>query len=725
MIMRKLAVLLLVLGCAPTPAPTPARPNPIPLTDAVYRPAPVLRQLQNALAQRIAQLDSGEVGLAFVDLETGRRIGINDLTPMHAASTMKVPVLVELFRQAEEGKLRLEDSVIVRNEFRSIADSSKYSLSAGDDSDSTLYRRVGQRATLHEMARLMIARSSNLATNNLIELVGPANIANTLARFDASGMRALRGVEDGPAFRAGLNNQTTADGFARSLEIIARCKATSRAACAGMTNILAAQEFKEMIPAGLPAGTRVANKTGWITRVQHDGAIVFPPNQWPYVLVVLTRGIADRDKAARLGADLSRIVWSAVTGSQWITRPTEPRAAGLFALHRQFRNPGISERQFTQEQLRNALTPYVGTSITTEKVGESAQGRPLHLYKFGNGPTRVLFWSQMHGNESTATMSLTDLFRFIAESPDDPRVRNWSQRITLYMLPMLNPDGAARFQRQNAYGIDVNRDARALVTPEGRTLKAVHDRIKPQYGFNLHDQNPRTRVGNTSRLAAIALLAPVKNAEKTDDEQLLRAKRLAGTVRLMVEEFVGGHVTRYDDTFNPRAFGDLIQTWGTEAVLIESGGWYDDPDKQYLRATNFAALVTVLDAMANQTYLQTPLEAYTNMPPNGRSMVRLLITGGTIVPPQGPPYRAEITADVETAIGALGRDLLRITEVGDIVGAETQDTVDVRGMFLHHSNPYLLIGGAPSFVVRKTADPRSEILGTIENGRWHPSAGRR
>lgn len=717
---RTIAALLLFAGCGPGRSQAPA-PRPVQVSEAVYRPAPVLRELERALSERIAQLDSGEVGVAFVDLETGRRIGINDNTPMHAASTMKVPVLIELFRQAEEGKLRLDDSVAVRNEFKSIADSSKYSLTPDADSDSTLYQLVGRKSTLRHMARLMIARSSNLATNNLIELVGPASIASTLARFDASAMKALRGVEDGPAFRAGMNNQTTADGLARSLEIIARCKATSTAACEAMTEILAAQEFNEMIPAGLPPGTRVAHKTGWITRVQHDGAIVYPPNQWPYVLVVLTRGIADRKKADQLGADLSRIVWNAVTGPQWVNRPANPRAAELFALHRRYRNPGISERQFTQEQLRAALAPYVGTAITSERVGESAQGRPLHLYKFGSGPTTVLFWSQMHGNESTASMSLTDLFKYLATASDDARVRNWSNRITLYMIPMLNPDGAARFQRQNAYGIDVNRDARALVTPEGRTLKAVHDRLKPRYGFNLHDQNPRTRVGTASRVAAISLLAPVKNAEKTDDEQLLRSKRLAGTVRMIVEEFVGGHVTRYDDTFNPRAFGDLIQTWGTEAVLIESGGWYDDPDRQYLRATNFAALVTVLDAIADGSYMNTPLEAYTSMPPNGRSLLKLLITGGTIVPPQGSPYRAEITADVETAIGALGREQLRITEVGDIVGVEAQDTVDVRGMTLHHSSPYLLIGANPTFEVRRDG----RLAGTIENGRWHPAAGRR
>ena len=715
---RSTALLLLLTACAGGTQPA-ARPTPE--TQPVYPRPTALRRLETAIVERIGQLDSGEVAIAFADLETGRRIGINDHVPFHAASTMKVPVLIELFRQAEDGKLRLDDSVVVKNEFSSIADGSRYSLTAADDSDSTLYRLVGRKSTLRELARLMIVRSSNLATNNLIEIVKPASIAATLERYDASGMRALRGVEDNPAFQRGMNNTTTADGFARTLEIIARCEATSDQGCNAMSDILAAQEFNEMIPAGLPRGTRVAHKTGWITRVQHDGGIVYPANQWPYVLVVLTRGIADTAKAAQFGADVSRLVWNAVTAPDWVNRPlANARAEELFALHRKYRNPVISKRQFTHEQLLEALTPYVGTTISREQVGQSSQGRPLYLYKFGNGPKRILYWSQMHGNESTASMSLTDLFKFIAESPNDPRVRSWSEQLTLYMLPMLNPDGAARFQRQNAYGIDVNRDARALVTPEGRTLKSVHDRYKPHFGFNLHDQNPRTRVGNTSRLSAIALLAPVKNAEKTDDEQMLRAKRLAAAVRNAVEPFVSGHVTRYDDTFNPRAFGDLIQTWGTEAVLIESGGWYDDPEKLHLRAANFAALVTVLDQVSDGSYLNTPIERYTSMLQNGRSMVKLLITGGTIVPNLGPAYRAEITADVDVAIGSLGREQMRITEVGDIVGVETQDTIDVRGLFLHADaeTPYVSIGMMPSFTVRRGPDPNSPVAGRIENGRY-------
>jgi beta-lactamase class A len=268
--------------------------------------------LRAALQERITGIDSGTVGLAFIDLATNQRIGSNDQVSMHAASTMKVPVLIELFRQAETARLSLDDSILVENEFTSIADQSRYTLSMTDDSDSTLYGRVGRMASIRELARLMIVRSSNLATNILIERTRPDSINALLAKHGAGGMHVLRGVEDTPAFRRGLNNTTTADGLARTLELIARCTVNSRRACAEMIDILADQEFNDMIPAGLPAGIRVAHKTGWITGIQHDGAIVYPPGRPPFILVVLTRGVGTQETAAKIGADLARIVWTAL-----------------------------------------------------------------------------------------------------------------------------------------------------------------------------------------------------------------------------------------------------------------------------------------------------------------------------------------------------------------------------------------------------------------------------
>ena len=278
-------------------------------------------RLQARLDERIAQAraavpdsmhDQFVVGIDLLDLATGRRFSMNENVSLHAASTMKVPVLFELFRQADAGELALDDSIPVVNRFHSILDGSEYSLTPADDSDSTLYARIGGAATYRELARLMIVRSSNLATNILIERVDPRRVRETLARLNAQTMVVRRGVEDIPAYRAGLNNTTTAYGFSRVLEAIARCELLSTSSCDAIIDILADQEFHDGIPAGVPAGTRVANKTGWITAINHDGAIVYPPGRAPYVLVVLTRGIEDAAAANDLIADLSAIVWDEV-----------------------------------------------------------------------------------------------------------------------------------------------------------------------------------------------------------------------------------------------------------------------------------------------------------------------------------------------------------------------------------------------------------------------------
>lgn len=299
---RALVLPLLLAACAPAapPAPTPAA--------ALARLEADVRAAVRARAG-----DTALVAVAFLDPSRGDSLLLDARVPLHAASTMKVPVMLELFRRADRGEISLDAPVPVRNRFRSIADGSQYALSPADDSDSTLYARVGATATVRELVGLMIARSSNLATNLLIDLAAPDRIAATLAELGASETRVLRGVEDGPAFRRGMNNTTTAYGMARVMEAIASGRGASPAAGREMAEILARQEFREMIPAGLPPGTRVANKTGWITGIHHDAAIVYPPGRPPYVLVVLTRGFTDRAVAADAAREVSRLVWSHAT----------------------------------------------------------------------------------------------------------------------------------------------------------------------------------------------------------------------------------------------------------------------------------------------------------------------------------------------------------------------------------------------------------------------------
>ena len=261
--------------------------------------------------QRRAAADSGaQVGVAYVDLGSADTLFLNADSSFHAASTMKVPVMIELFRRARSGSFRMNQGLLMVNQFASLVDGSPFSLDPGSDSDSTLYRRLGQRVRVDSLLRLMITRSSNLATNTLITLVGADAVTRTMRKLGATHIQVLRGVEDGKAFDRGLNNTTTARDLAIILRAIENGAAADAEATRQMRAILLGQEFNDRIPAGLPPGVRVAHKTGDITAVAHDAAIVYPPDRPPYVLVVLTRGIKDAVKSSKLIADISAMVYA-------------------------------------------------------------------------------------------------------------------------------------------------------------------------------------------------------------------------------------------------------------------------------------------------------------------------------------------------------------------------------------------------------------------------------
>ena len=301
---RILALLPLLAACAPAARTTvsPAPSDRVPALEAEVR-----------RIIRAAAGDTAEVSVAFMDLQTGDSLLVDAHVRMHAASTMKVPVMMELFRRAGAGEISFDAPVPVRNAFVSIADGGTYQLSPDDDSDRELYGRIGGEVPLRQLVERMITRSSNLATNILIAQARPDRIAQTMERIGARDMHVLRGVEDNAAYQAGMNNTTTAYALMRVMRAVQDPAIVGEAAAREMQAILARQEFTEMIPAGLPPGTRVANKTGNITRIAHDAAIVYPPGRAPYVLVVLTRGFADASVAAGVGRDVSRAVWIHVT----------------------------------------------------------------------------------------------------------------------------------------------------------------------------------------------------------------------------------------------------------------------------------------------------------------------------------------------------------------------------------------------------------------------------
>jgi beta-lactamase class A len=262
-------------------------------------------------ALRALILDSGaEVAVAFRTLDGRSQVLIDPDKPFHAASTMKVPVMIELFRQARAGTVALDEPLAVRNEFRSIVDGSTYKLSEGDDSDKAIYTAVGKTLTLEQLNEAMITVSSNFATNLLIEKLGVDKIRATVTKLGADGMQVLRGVEDQKAFDKGLNNSTTARGLMVLFDRLGHGRAVDAKSDAAMIDVLKRQKFNDAIPAGLPAGpgrVEVAHKAGNITRIHHDAAIVYAKR--PYVLVILVRGIQDQKVSAALMEQISRTVY--------------------------------------------------------------------------------------------------------------------------------------------------------------------------------------------------------------------------------------------------------------------------------------------------------------------------------------------------------------------------------------------------------------------------------
>lgn len=268
--------------------------------------------LDDALLEIAESHPEATIAVAVVDPHTGTRHALNGDTTMHAASMMKVPVMIEVFRQAEAGRFALEDSLLVENRFHSIVDSSEYSIET--DSDDSIYQALGSRMSILDLTRNMITVSSNLATNILIDHLSPQSVQQTVERLGGEGVRVLRGVEDLQAFDQGLNNTATASGLATLFEALMERRAVSPAADSQMIDILLDQQFTSVVPQGLPGGVSFAHKTGWITGIHHDGGIVIPEEGEPYVLVVMTRGILDESESAGVGAEIAGVVHEILRG---------------------------------------------------------------------------------------------------------------------------------------------------------------------------------------------------------------------------------------------------------------------------------------------------------------------------------------------------------------------------------------------------------------------------
>jgi beta-lactamase class A len=271
-----------------------------------------LKKLQDQVSSKLAE-QPGDFAVAFKDLTTGETLLINEQTYFHAASTMKTPVMIEVYKQAAAGTFSLNDSFVLRNEFKSIVDSSTFSLNANDDSEKELYNHLGEKRSLYNLVYDMIIMSSNLATNMVIELVNARNVTQSMRQLGANHIQVLRGVEDSKAYEKGLNNVTTANDLLVIYEKMASNEIVDSASSQAMIKILLNQQFKEIIPARLPANVKVAHKTGNISHVQHDSGIVFLPDGKKYVLVLLSKNLQKEDQAIKAMAEVSEMIYKYVT----------------------------------------------------------------------------------------------------------------------------------------------------------------------------------------------------------------------------------------------------------------------------------------------------------------------------------------------------------------------------------------------------------------------------
>jgi hypothetical protein len=321
-----------------------------------------------------------------------------------------------------------------------------------------------------------------------------------------------------------------------------------------------------------------------------------------------------------------------------------------------------------------------------EKAGESVEGRAIYHVSVGKGPYPVLLWSQMHGDEPTATAALFDVFEYLRRRQNEPAVQRLLSALTLHVIPMLNPDGAERFQRRNAQGIDVNRDALRLQTPEGRILKGVRDRWRPAVGFNLHNQNWRTSVGDPPKPASMSLLSVAFDPARSDSEGRQLTRKLCAVIRDAVEPFAPGQIGRYDDEFEVRAFGDNVTLWGTPVVLIETGGWPSaQPDATLVRL-NFIAILSALESLASKRVEGADPQRYESLPMNQSRVFYIIVRNATVINGAGiPPFVADIgvIANRRVRQTAGSRDLqmsLIVEDIGDLRTSGGFTTIDATGM---------------------------------------------
>lgn len=353
-------------------------------------------------------------------------------------------------------------------------------------------------------------------------------------------------------------------------------------------------------------------------------------------------------------------------------------------IYNKFKEPTLTHRRFKHAdidsliQIRNKHN-----SLKIDEIGKSFEGRNIYELSFGKGEKVVMLWSQMHGDEPTATMALFDLFNFLEGEGDDfDSIRTLlNDKLNIHFIPMLNPDGAERYIRRTAQSIDMNRDARAGHTVEGALLRQRAEVLKPKYGFNLHDQNIYYNMPGTSNPVSISLLAPAYNPERDINSTRKGAMQLAVGMFNLLNNYIPNAVAKYDDTYTPRGFGDNFQSWGASTVLIESGGMKGDPEKQELRKLNFIIILNALIQIAEGSYEQYSVKAYDEIPLNASQLHDVVLRNVTL-------KNGAVDYKTDVAIRRNERTVDRdyfvkgvIEDIGDLQESFGYDELDAEGLY--------------------------------------------
>jgi hypothetical protein len=305
------------------------------------------------------------------------------------------------------------------------------------------------------------------------------------------------------------------------------------------------------------------------------------------------------------------------------------------------------------KDLQKYLEELKKLGIKVDEVGRSYANREIYQMEFGKGPLKVFLWSQMHGDEPTATSALIDMFTVLQKNRDKDWVKKISDAVTIRAVPMLNPDGAEFYQRRNLQGIDINRDARSLQTPEARLLKKLRDDWSPQIGFNLHNQNALTTAGPTNKQAAISFLVVLGDAARTTNDGHERNKRLVSAMIAAIQPYMPGHIGRYGDDWTPTAFGDNFSAWGTPVILIETGALHGK-DEMFLVKMNFVAILTAMRSVADGSEATFTAANYQALPANSSgSLYYFVFRNATIIDrTSGSPAASDIAVNIERRRGA-------------------------------------------------------------------------